>query len=205
MLLAHYVKNGSGVDWDTFAGIDSTGVIKREQDLGVGKQDDGYDSNLVWLTTDLEQVPGACTGIGLGSLMNLHILEMIGNVAQYQQFIAERHNPVFRRYIFNSEDIGAITWMRYKNQYVRGSKRREGYVQGLDMKSRINGDNVDQYWVTEQQIPVSLAVSVSDVTWTFDDCLRYLKCSDLGEYLQRQQRSVTQSQFGKKLKKKYCV
>jgi len=55
---------------------------------------------------------------------------------------------------FNSEDIGAVSWKKYKQQF-RNSKHKWSIVEAFDESAAILGDNSDDYWLVSKPVPLS--------------------------------------------------
>ena len=140
--------------------IEQSGFIKRELETGHCSPD-GFDLNCVWFTQN-ENFAGASASL------QMCILDSVSQAFQLHQrqlsdsdidkFVLLRDTPEIRTcFAFESADIGAQLWTRYKTKWMGISPKKRTYIRELDFKSTMNGDDVNDYWVTDTNVDIKKA------------------------------------------------
>lgn len=164
-ILYHYTTHGQE--------IEQMGRIQTELKRGSG-DGDGYDMDYVWLT-ESRTIPGACHNTVLGFTYGLaDALQGRAVLPPHLNQWPQNRPIVFTRWSFDADDIGAEPWMRERRRWAGISPSKQRFVREIDLKSTMNGDNVETYWVAPRDIPIASARGREEIQTTFNDVVRDL-------------------------------
>jgi hypothetical protein len=62
-------------------------------------------------------------------------------------------------FVFNSEDIGAVPWKKFKQKF-KTNKKRWAAINMLDLVAVMQGDDPDQYWISTKPVRVVDCIDV---------------------------------------------
>jgi hypothetical protein len=157
--------------------IEQSGFIKRELETG-RVTPDGFDLNCVWFTQN-EKFAGAsaslqmCIMDAVGQAFHIHNRGLSDSeLDKFVQLNPER--KIHTCFAFDSADIGAQLWTRYKTKWMGVSPKKRAFIRELDFKSTMNGDNVSDYWVTNSDVDIKKARVVRELNFSQVELLHSL-------------------------------
>ena len=160
MLVHHYTTS--------YEAIKADGVIKTELQVNASL-DDGLGMDYVWLTSN-NTMAHASHSLKLAFMRNV-----AKGIAMYgeQLFAQIEDMPIksghkFTRITFDSKDIGAHAWTSERKRFAGSSVKRSNLVRDIDARSKFNGDDVREYYVTKHAIDINKAVEITTVDTTLD-------------------------------------
>jgi len=170
--------------------IEQSGLLQTECKVLPHLAEDQMPMDVLWFTKN-DNLPGASTSIPLSILDNAaklcDLLKRRVSASDLEGRIVLRPEPkTYRRYSFVAEDIGAVWWHRYRAKWCGISVKKKNWVKSLDLKSRINGDDVTDYYVCEQDVPISKAIEVRDYTFTQEQVINNLGFKSVADIYTRQ-------------------
>ena len=149
------------------------GVLKTEMKLGSGDNDQ-FNMDYVWFT-ESNTIPGACHNTALGITYALcDALQGNPILPADAESIMDDEPITFVRWGFDADKIGAKKWQLARNKWAGISPSKKKFVREIDLKSTWNGDDVLQYWVTEQDVSLNDAVSCEEITTTKREIIQSL-------------------------------
>ena len=173
-LLYHYVRDHcSKCCRNHILDIKKEKILKRE--LSVHNFSDDIDSSFIWFT-DIKTVPGSASNYFL------NLVHLFSNY--YKKDLSKKEidniiekdianiNYSFCCYVFDSVLINANKWNLIKVKWGRFSPKRNKYIFKIDNNSTINGDNIENFWVTEHEVDLSKKINEFKVTETRGDRLK---------------------------------
>jgi hypothetical protein len=140
--------------------IEQSGFIKRELETGFVPED-GFDLNCVWFTQN-QKFAGASASLQMCLMDTVtRAFDMHGRQlsdSDIDKYVQLDDTPEVRTcFAFESADIGAQLWTRYKTKWMGISPKKRAYIRELDIKSTLNGDDVNDYWVTTTNVDIKKA------------------------------------------------
>jgi len=175
--------------------------IKNENTLKteakVHQWDDGIDSDLLWFTTEntvsggasnfLDQLVRAFSQSYYKNITKRDIDNFSKNL-ELQDKSIKAYN--FRCYVFDSEEIKAEKWNLVKVKWSRISKKRQDYVDRIDAVSTINGDHLEDYWVSNKNVSLDLCKKQYDIVDTRQNRLERFGFKNLFDFFNWQKETV---------------
>ena len=96
----------------------------------------------------------------------------------------------FRCYVFDSNEIEAEKWNLVKVKWSRISTKRQDYVRRIDSSSMQNGDRLESYWVTKNNVNLNLCKKKFDISETRKERLKRFGFKDLYDFFIWQKETV---------------
>lgn len=196
MLIYHYVRKFCyKCNKNHIEDIEREQILKTEAKVHIWN--DGVNSDLLWLTEE-ETVSGGSSNFLLQQIRKFSQLyyENISKqeIEQWSENIEltdQKYNAYdFRCYVFDSNEIEAEKWNLVKVKWSRNSTKREEYVRRIDNSSMQNGDRLENYWVTKNNINLNLCKKKFDISETRKERLKRFGFKDMYDFFIWQKETV---------------
>ena len=206
--LYHYTTKGNEICKDQ--------LIRTELDSKLPGHHGRYDEetmthidrkmDFVWLTSSTK-IPGCIQNI-IKSVYKIGLVH--GDkfdydwhkLGQYVESQPAHNQPLYyTRFQFDSSDICARTWNYEFNTVWNKSKLRRAFAETVNHFTKINGDDIDEHWITDKPINLKdhASTKIAYVSRSYADIIEDLGFESMGQALERAHRITTAPATHKKV------
>ena len=178
-IVYHWVTNKENMGADNINQVKNEGLIKTE--LKIAPRSDKHDMDYVWLSSN-PNCSGAVCSIAKSILQQICPLEKAQGYPATREEIASveansnrmRTDTKFVRYAFKAEDIDATHWPIEREAWIDNVSSKRRFADKIDQTSIVNGDDINDYYVTSKDIDISKAISVEEFDMSFSQMINHV-------------------------------